>query len=74
MLPKSPFALASEKRVSFREVLEKRPSNSQPEASIVKVRSHGVNQDGQIVLTLVRHVMVYKKDHAPATHFPEVQV
>jgi len=55
------------------EVLEKRPSNSQPEAGIVKVRSHGVNQDGQIVLTLVRHVMVYKKDHAPATHFPEVQ-
>ena len=55
------------------EVLEKRVSKSRPEAGIVKVRSRGVNQDGQVVLTMVRNVMVYKKDHAPPSHFPEIR-
>ena len=55
------------------EVLDKRPSQSHPEAGIVKVRSLGVNQDGHIVLSLVRNVMVYKRDHAPESHFPEMQ-
>jgi itaconyl-CoA hydratase len=55
------------------EVLETRLSKSQPEAGIVKVRSRGVNQRGQVVLTMVRNVMVYKRDCAPESHFPEIQ-
>ena len=55
------------------EVIDKRSSKSHPEAGIVKVHSRGVNQDGRVVLTLVRSVMVYKKDGAPAGYFPEVK-
>ena len=55
------------------EVLDKRPSRSHPEAGIVKVRSRGVNQEGQVVLAMVRNVMVYKRDHAPPGYFPTLQ-
>jgi len=55
------------------DVLEKRPSKSHPEAGVVRVRSRGVNQDGHVVITLIRSVMVYKKDHAPSSHFPEIR-
>ena len=55
------------------EVLDKRPSKSHPEAGIVKVRSRGINQDGRVVLTLVRNVMVYKIDSAPTGYFPEIE-
>lgn len=55
------------------EVLETRTSKSHPEAGIVRVRSRGVNQNGQVVLTMVRNVMVYKKDHAPESYFPEIK-
>ena len=47
------------------EVLEKRESRSRPDVGIVKVETTGFNQDGTIVITFVRTVMVYKKDHAP---------
>ena len=55
------------------EVLEKRTSKSHPDAGIVRVRSRGVNQNGQVVLTMVRNVMVYRKDHAPESYFPEIK-
>src|SRR3954467_15731805 len=47
------------------EVLEKRESKSRPDVGIVKVRTTGFNQDGTTVITFVRTIMVYKKDHAP---------
>jgi itaconyl-CoA hydratase len=47
------------------EVLEKRESRSRPEVGIVRVETTGFNQDGTIVITFVRTIMVYKKDHAP---------
>ncbi|NKB68118.1 MAG: MaoC family dehydratase [Candidatus Latescibacteria bacterium] len=56
------------------EVLEKRLSKSHSDAGIVKVRSLGVNQDGAVVLSLVRNIMVYKRDGAPGRgYFPEVR-
>ena len=56
------------------EVLEKRPSRSHPDAGIVKVRSRAVNQDGEVVLTLVRNIMVYKRDQAPGRdYFPAIR-
>lgn len=47
------------------EVLEKRESKSRPNVGIVKVRTDGYNQDGKIVITYTRSVMVYKRGHAP---------
>ena len=47
------------------EVLEKRESRSRPDVGIVRVETTGFNQDGTIVITFVRTIMVYKKDHAP---------
>jgi itaconyl-CoA hydratase len=47
------------------EVLEKRESRSRPDVGIVKVRTTGFNQEGTIVISFERTIMVYKKDHAP---------
>ena len=56
------------------EVLAKRESNSYPEAGIVQVSSRGINQDGKVVITFKRSVMVYKKDAHPGQNcFPEIE-
>ncbi len=47
------------------EVLEKREPKSRPDVGIVKVKTTGFNQEGKTVITFVRTIMVYKKDHAP---------
>jgi len=47
------------------EVLEKRESRSRPDVGIVRVETTGFNQDGTAVITFVRTITVYKKDHAP---------
>jgi itaconyl-CoA hydratase len=46
------------------EVLEKRESRSRPDVGIVKVRTTGFNQDGTVVISFERTIMVYKKGHA----------
>ena len=52
------------------EVLEKRQSKSRPNAGIVTVKTTGYNQDGTVVISFKRTVMVYKTSHAPETHRP----
>ena len=47
------------------EVLEKRESRSRPSIGIVNVKTSGFNQDGAIVITLQRTVMVCQRGHAP---------
>jgi itaconyl-CoA hydratase len=47
------------------EVLEKRESRSRQNVGIVKVKTTGFNQEGEVVITFNRTIMVYKKDHAP---------
>ena len=47
------------------EVLDVRQSRSRPEQGIVKVRTTGYNQHGQVVIDYARTVMVWKRDHAP---------
>ncbi len=49
------------------EVLSTRPSKSHPERGIVKARTTGFNQDGQIVIEFVRTIMVYKRACAPTS-------
>lgn len=48
------------------EVLEKRESKSRPEQGIVTFRTIGKNQNGQIVATYKRTVLVWKRGYGPA--------
>jgi acyl dehydratase len=55
-------------------VLEKRASKSRPHAGIVKFETRGVNQNGQVVISFKRTIMVYKRDAAPFEDiFPSIQ-
>ena len=47
------------------EVLEKRESKSRPNAGIVTIRTTGFKQDGTVVITFKRTVMVYRRGQAP---------
>lgn len=49
------------------EVLSKRESKSRPQAGIVQIFTRGINQDGEIVISFKRAIMIYKRDHAPQT-------
>jgi itaconyl-CoA hydratase len=56
------------------QVLEKRESRSNPKRGVVKVRTRGIQQEGQVVIDYVRSVLVWKKAHAPTRDiFPEVR-
>ena len=46
------------------EVLEKRESKSRPGAGIVKVRTTGTNQDGKVVCTFDRNMLISKRGHS----------
>lgn len=47
------------------EVVEARESRSKPEVGIVKVRTRGINQDGQVIMEYTRSIRVWKRSHAP---------
>lgn len=47
------------------EVLNKRESASRPDVGIIGVRTIGYNQDGVIVITFERTLMVYRRGHGP---------
>jgi acyl dehydratase len=52
------------------EVLEARESRSRPNVGVVKVATRGYNQDGTVVITFTRTLLVYRRDHAPADSRP----
>jgi itaconyl-CoA hydratase len=56
------------------EVLETRPSRSRENVGIVTVKTTGYNQDGTVVITFKRTVMVYKRGHSPGVTRPEPEV
>ena len=47
------------------EVLEVRESKSRPNVGVVTVRTKGYNQDGVVVITFKRVLLVYRRDCAP---------
>lgn len=47
-------------------VLSKRESKSRPTQGIVTVRTTGANQDGAVVMTFERTMLIYKRDGSPA--------
>lgn len=56
-------------------VLETRESDSRPYAGIVKVRTRGLNQDGDVCISYMRTVMVYRRDATQDKgHFPEAAI
>ena len=52
------------------EVLAKRESKSRPSAGIVTIRTTGFKQDGSVVITFKRTVMVYRHGQAPVRPAP----
>ena len=55
---------------STSEVLARRESKSRPNAGILTVKTTGFNQEGTVVITFERTVMIYKRGHAPEIQRP----
>jgi len=53
------------------EILETRESRSRPNVGIVKLRTIGYQQDGKVVITFLRTVMVYRRGHVPNIPTPK---
>lgn len=54
------------------EVLSRRESKSHPDRGIIQVKTTGYNQDGTIILTFKRSIMVYKRGHVPQIPKPRI--
>ena len=53
------------------KVITKRESKSKPHAGLIELRTEGFKQDGEIVITFGRKLMVYRKGHLPGAALPE---
>ena len=54
------------------EVLEKRESKSRQHMGIVRFKTTGFNQGGQVVIEFVRTIMVYKRGQVPQVRRPVI--
>jgi acyl dehydratase len=54
------------------EVLSARESKSRPNMGIVEVKTTGFKQDGTVVMTFRRTVMVYKRGQEPVVPLPTI--
>jgi acyl dehydratase len=54
------------------EVLSARDSNSRPHMGIVEVKTTGFKQDGTVVMTFRRTILVYKRGHVPVRPLPTI--
>ena len=52
------------------EVLSARESKSRPHMGVVEVKSTGFKQDGTVVMTYRRSILVYKRAHVPKPSLP----
>ena len=55
------------------EVLSLRSSKSRPTMGLVEVKTTGFKQDGTVVITFRRTIMVYRRGHAPARPTPTIK-
>ena len=51
------------------QVLELRESKSRPDIGIVTIRTLGYNQEGVIVISFRRTLMVYRRGQGPGSHY-----
>jgi acyl dehydratase len=52
------------------KVIALRESRSRPNVGVVTVATEGFNQDGVVVCSFTRTLLVYKRDHAPRPQVP----
>ncbi len=52
------------------EVLEMRESRSRPQMGIVRFKTTGYNQAGQVVIEFKRTILIYKRGHVPQVSRP----
>ncbi len=55
------------------EVMSTRASGSRPTMGIVEIKTTGYKQDGTVVMTFRRTILVYKRGHAPLRPTPEIR-
>jgi acyl dehydratase len=55
------------------EVLSARESKSRPHMGLVEVKTAGFKQDGTVVMTFRRTILVYKRGHVPAAPIPQIR-
>lgn len=55
------------------EVLSQRESKSRPHMGIVEIKTTGYKQDGTVVITFRRTILVYKRGHVPQRPNPTVK-
>lgn len=55
------------------EVLSRRESKSRPNMGLVEIKTTGFKQDGTVVITFRRTILVYKRGHAPDRPLPAVE-
>jgi acyl dehydratase len=58
---------------SVSEVLEARASGSRPNVGVVTVRTTGYNQDGTVVITFRRTLLVYRRGAGPEVPRPTLE-
>ena len=52
------------------EVMARRESKSRPNMGLVEIKTTGFKQDGTVVMTFRRNILVYKRGHAPERPLP----
>ena len=55
------------------EILSTRESKSRPNMGIVSLKTTGFKQDGTVVMTLERTILVYKRGYIPEYPLPEIK-
>jgi len=55
------------------EILSTRESKSRPNMGIVGIKTTGFKQDGTVVMTLERTILVYKRGHVPQYPLPDIK-
>jgi acyl dehydratase len=55
------------------EILSTRESKSRPHMGLIEVKSTGFKQDGTVVMTFRRSILIYKRAHVPKVPIPDVK-
>ena len=55
------------------EVLSTRESKSRPQQGIIEIKTTGFKQDGTVVMTFRRSIMIYKRAHVPKVPVPALK-
>ena len=56
------------------EIVNTRESKSRPNMGLVEVKTTGFKQDGTVIMTFRRTILVYKRSHVPAIPLPNAKI